>query len=204
MIKVLLADDHSIIRDGLKSMLATITDIEIAGEAANGEEVMAFLSVHTADVILMDISMPLMNGIETTRMVADYYPDIHVIALSIHEQYDFIKYMINAGAKGYVSKEAEKEELLDAIYTVYAGKKFYSDKIIEKLTSETKNNKSVLTEREKEILKLIAEELNNVQIAERLFLSVRTVDTHRRNIIQKLDVKNTAGMVKYAIKLGLI
>ena len=204
MIRILLADDHSIIRDGLKSMLASADDIEIVGEAGNGEEVMNFLSSNEVDVILMDISMPLMNGIDTTRMIADYYSKVNVLALSIHEQYDFIKYMINAGAKGYVSKEAEKEEILDAIYTVFSGKKFYSDKIIEKLTSETKNNKSVLTEREKEILKLIAEELSNVEIAERLFLSVRTVDTHRRNIIQKLDVKNTAGMVKYAVKLGLI
>ena len=204
MIRILLADDHSIIRDGLKSMLASADDIEIVGEAGNGEEVMNFLSSNEVDVILMDISMPLMNGIDTTRMIADYYSKVNVLALSIHEQYDFIKYMINAGARGYVSKEAEKEEILDAIYAVFSGKKFYSDKIIEKLTSETKNNKSVLTEREKEILKLIAEELSNVEIAERLFLSVRTVDTHRRNIIQKLDVKNTAGMVKYAVKLGLI
>jgi DNA-binding NarL/FixJ family response regulator len=205
MITVMIADDHAIIRDGLKAMLAGAAGIEIVGCADNGKQVIDMLEKSGTDVILMDISMPLMNGIETTKIITEKYPDVKVIALTIHEQIDQVRYMLNAGVKGYVLKDAAKEELIQAILAVGKGKKYYSEKIREKLSSlNTSGNKTLLTEREKEILKLIADEYTNQQIADKLFLSVRTVDTHRRNLFQKLGVKNTAGLVKYAYTLGLV
>ena len=205
MINVIIADDHAIIRDGLKAMLAGAAGIEIVGCAGNGKQAIDMLEGSGADVILMDISMPLMNGIEATKIITEKYPAVKVIALTIHEQIDQVRYMLNAGVHGYVLKDAAKEELIQAILAVSKGKKYYSEKIMEKLSSlNTSGNKPLLTEREKEILKLIAEEYTNQQIADKLFLSVRTVDTHRRNLFQKLGVKNTAGLVKYAYTLGLV
>jgi len=203
MISVLIADDHSIIRDGIKSMLSGHNQVMVTGEATNGQEAIDFMDLHNIDIILMDISMPLVNGIEATKIITGRFPSTKVIALTIHEQHDFIRQMIQAGAKGYVMKDAERQELLNAILSVYEGKKYFSDKALDKLTSGTKDT-SLLTAREKEILRLIAQELTNQQIADKLFLSVRTVDTHRRNLHQKLDIKNTAGLVKYAIQAGLI
>ncbi len=205
MINVLIADDHAIIRDGLKAMLAGAAGIEIVACAGHGKEAMYMLEETGADVILMDISMPVMNGIEATKLITEKYAGVKIIALTIHEQIDQVRYMLNAGVHGYVLKDAAREELIQAIQSVSKGKKYFSEKIMDKLSSlNTSGNKPLLTEREKEILKLIAEEYTNQQIADKLFLSVRTVDTHRRNLFQKLGVKNTAGLVKYAIALGLV
>ena len=205
MIKILIADDHAIIRDGLKAMLDDHTDIEIVGTADDGNKVLEFLQTREVDIVLMDISMPGLNGIEATKIISINFPEIKVIALTIHEQHEYIRHMIKAGVKGYVLKDAEKEELVQAIITVSKGKKYYSEKVMDKLTSSGAGEETnLLTDREKQILKLIAEEMTNPEIAEKLFLSVRTVDTHRRNLIQKLGVKNTAGLVKQAYNLNLI
>ena len=203
MIKVLIADDHSIIRDGIKSMLAGHEEIMVTGEVTNGQEALGFLATQVTDIVLMDISMPSSNGIGATKTITDQFPETKVIALSIHEQNEFIWQMIDAGARGYVLKDAERQELVTAILAVYDGKKYFSNIILDKLTPGRKRE-GLLTEREKEILALIAQEFTNQQIADRLFLSVRTVDTHRRNLHQKLDIKNTAGLVKYAIQTGLV
>ena len=206
MIRIVIADDHSLIRDGLKAMLGKDNFCEIVGEAANGHELLELLKAVKCDVVCTDISMPEMDGVEATTFITKNFPKIKVICLSMHEEVSFIKQMMDAGAAGYVFKDSPKEELQLAIKTVYGGKKYFNQKLFDILLNVESNGKteSVLSSREKEILKLIAEEYTNPEIAEKLFLSVRTVDTHRQNLIQKLNVKNTAGLVKYAIKSGLL
>lgn len=206
MINIIIADDHSIIRDGLKAMLEKNDFCRIVGEAANGEELLELLKTTPCDVVCTDISMPVMDGMEATRQIMKHFPKTRVMCLSMHEEAGFIKKMMEAGAVGYVFKDSTKDELKEAIQAVHSGKKYFNQKLFDILLNMESGGKeiSVLSSREKEILKLIAEEYTNPEIAEKLFLSVRTVDTHRQNLIQKLDVKNTAGLVKYAIKSGLI
>ncbi len=206
MIKIIIADDHYIIRDGLKAMLEKNDFCKIVGEAANGEELLELLKTTPCDVVCTDISMPVMDGVEATKQILKHFPKTKVMCLSMHEEAGFIKKMMEAGAVGYVFKDASKEELQTAIKAVHGGKKYFNQKLFDILLNMESGGKEVniLSAREKEILKLISEEYTNPEIAEKLFLSVRTVDTHRQNLIQKLDVKNTAGLVKYAIKSGLI
>ena len=206
MIKIIIADDHSLIRDGLKAMLQKDNFCTIVGEAANGIELLELLKSVDLDVVCTDISMPEMDGVEATTFISKNFPKIKVVCLSMHEEVAFIKQMMEAGAAGYVFKDAPREELQLAIETVHKGKKYFNQKLFDILLNVESNGKeeNVLSGREKEILKLIAEEYTNPEIAEKLFLSVRTIDTHRQNLIQKLNVKNTAGLVKYAIKSGLL
>jgi two-component system response regulator NreC len=206
MIKIIIADDHSIIRDGLKSMLEKNNFCKIVGEASNGEELLSLLKTTPCDVVCTDISMPVMDGVEATIQITKNFPKIKVMCLSMHEEAVFIKKMMDAGAVGYVFKDSSKEELQSAIESIHSGKKYFNQKLFDILLNMESTGKEVgvLSSREKEILKHIAEEYTNTEIAEKLFLSVRTVDTHRQNLIQKLNVKNTAGLVKYAIKSGLI
>ncbi|MGZ3862885.1 MAG: response regulator [Bacteroidia bacterium] len=206
MISIIIADDHSIIRDGLRAMLEKNNFCKIVGEAANGEELLELLKSTPCDIVCTDISMPKMDGVEATKQIVKNFPKIKVMCLSMHEEAGFIKQMMEAGAVGYVFKDSPSEELQTAIEAVNSGKKYFNQKLFDILLNMESSGKtvSVLSSREKEILKLIAEEYTNPEIAEKLFLSVRTVDTHRQNLIQKLDVKNTAGLVKYAIKSGLI
>jgi len=205
MIKVLIADDHAIIRDGLKSMLGTVPELDIVATMENGRQVIDYLEHGEVDVVLMDISMPVLNGIDATVEITARFPSVKVIALTNYQQHDYIRYMLNAGAKGYVLKDADRTELFEALLDVSKGKKYYSEKVMDKMTAfSVAGAPALLTEREKEILKMIAGELTNQEIADQLFLSVRTVDTHRRNLLQKLGVKNTAGLVKCAISMDLI
>ena len=207
MIKIIIADDHSIIRDGLKALLEKNPKFAVVGEAANGLELINLLQTIPCDVVCTDISMPVMDGIETTKQLNKKHPKLKVICLSMHEQVDYIKKMMETGAMGYIFKDSSQEELQLAIETVYGGKKYFNQKLFDILLNDEKSaskNEVILSTREKEILKLIAEEFTNAEIAEKLFISVRTVDTHRQNLLQKLDVKNTAGLVKYAIKSALL
>jgi DNA-binding NarL/FixJ family response regulator len=206
MIRIIIADDHSIIRDGLRAMLEKNDFCRIVGEASHGEELLELLKKTPCDVVCTDISMPVMDGVEATKQILKAYPNTRVMCLSMHEEAGFIKKMMDAGAVGYVFKDSSKDELKDAITAVHNGKKYFNQKLFDILLNMESGGKevSVLSSREKEILKLIAEEYTNPEIAEKLFLSVRTVDTHRQNLIQKLDVKNTAGLVKYAVRAGLV
>jgi len=206
VINIIIADDHSIIRDGLKAMLEKNDFCKIMGEASNGDELLELLKTTACDVVLTDISMPVMDGVEATKQILKLYPNTKVMCLSMHEEAGFIKKMMDAGAVGYVFKDSSKDELKEAIQAVHGGKKYFNQKLFDILLNMESGGKevSVLSSREKEILKLIAEEYTNPEIAEKLFLSVRTVDTHRQNLIQKLDVKNTAGLVKYAVRSGLV
>ncbi len=212
MINILIADDHKVFREGIISILNEVEDITIIAEAGDGREVMEQLKAVKPDLILMDISMGDTSGIETTQLVKAAYPDIKILVLSMHAESGYIVKMLEVGASGYMLKDAGKEEMIRAIRTVAEGNTYYSQKvssaIIEHIKSpgklKSKKEGVPLTKRETEILQLIAEEYSNPEIAEKLFISIRTVDTHRRNLLEKLGTKNTAGLVKYAIKHGII
>ncbi|MBN2350826.1 MAG: response regulator transcription factor [Bacteroidales bacterium] len=212
-IKVLIADDHKIFRDGIKALLEKVKDIEVVCEAENGDEVLLRLESNEVNVILMDIDMGTTNGFDTAVKVKKQFPDCNILVLSMHGDHNYIIKMLEAGAIGYILKNAGKEELLTAIRSVAGGDSYFSKEVSSRLieqinrpqSSYKKKDKDVpLTEREIEILRLISQEYSNPEIAEELFISIRTVDTHRRNLLDKLGVKNTAGLVKYAIKKGII
>jgi DNA-binding NarL/FixJ family response regulator len=211
-IRILIADDHKIFRDGIRALLDKEKHISVVGDVANASEVIDFLEKNEADVILMDIDMGKTDGIDATFILKKKYPEVNVLALSMYGEHNYILKMIEAGANGYILKNAGKEELLTAINSVAAGGSYFSREAslklfenINKLHKKTSANSEIpLTNRETEILKLIAQEYSNAEIADKLFISIRTVDTHRRNLIAKLDVKNTAGLVKYAFRKGLI
>lgn len=215
-IKVLLADDHKIIRIGLRGIVEREEDMEVVGEAESGSEVLDTLQKTVTDVVLMDIDMGRSNGTETTRKVRAMFPDVRVLALTMHEEAEHIIYMLEAGASGYLLKNVGRDELLSAIRTVVQGNSYFSHTVSATLlkaitdlkskpsSASKQTSGSPLSDREIEVLKLIAQEHSNGEIAEKLFISIRTVDTHRRNILEKLQVKNTAGLVKYAIEKALI
>ena len=214
-IRVLIVDDHKIVRVGLRGILQLEPDIEVVGEAEDGNQVLDVLKDNIADVILMDIGMGRTNGIIATQKTKASFPDIKVIALTMHEEQDNIIRMLEAGASGYLLKNVGREELLAAIHAVVNGDSYFSNSVSATLLkaitnfkerSRTKptNNNTPLSDREIEVLQLIANEFSNGEIADKLFISIRTVDTHRRNIMEKLQVKNTAGLVKYAIEKALI
>lgn len=212
MITILIADDHKVFRDGIISILEDIEDIAVIGEASDGRAALEMLREVQPQIILMDISMGHTSGIETTRQVRADFPAVKVLVLSMHSESAYIVKMLEAGASGYLLKDAGKEEMIRAIRTVAEGNTYYSNRvssaIVEHLRSPNrpaaKKVAIPLTKREIEVLQLIAEEYSNPEIAEKLFVSIRTVDAHRRNLIEKLSVKNTAGLVKYAIKHGII
>jgi DNA-binding NarL/FixJ family response regulator len=205
-----IIDDHEVVINGLKAMLSGDQEIKVILTANNGEQLLQQLQTNQPDVLLMDIQMEGMDGIELTRQVHKLNPNIRIIAFSSFDESRYVKQIMRNGASGYLLKNAAQKTLLEAIKTVMEGEE-YLDETIKKLMlqeSITGQRRSIyeipLTKREKEILKLIAEEYSNQQIADTLFISLRTVETHRLNITQKLGVKNAAGLVKEAIKRGLI
>jgi DNA-binding NarL/FixJ family response regulator len=211
MIRILIADDHKIFREGLVALLDGEPELQVVGEAKHAQEVMEQLAQQPVEVILMDVDMGDSNGIDTTRQVKAAYPQVNVLALTMHAEHDYIVRMLDAGATGYILKNTGLDEMVMAIRAVSSGGTYYSQQVsaslVEHLTKPKKQQASKgvpLTPRELEVLKLIAEEYANPEIAEKLFISVRTVDTHRRNLIEKLGVKNTAGLVKYALRHGII
>jgi len=212
-IKVIITDDHKIIRVGLRGLLDRETEIEVVGEAESAADTLSLLARTPVDVVLMDIDLGETDGIQATRMIKEQHPDIHVLGLTMHEETDYIVRMLEAGASGYLLKNAGREELLAAIQTVAKGDSYFSQKVsttlLQALTHpkpspEKKSFQTPLSEREIEVLRLIAQEYSNGEIAEKLFISIRTVDTHRRNLLEKLQVKNTVGLVKYALDKGII
>jgi DNA-binding NarL/FixJ family response regulator len=213
--KVLIADDHEVVRDGLKNILMTSGTMMIIGEANDGNEAITMYDKLRPDVVIMDISMPKMNGIEATKKIKDRFPDAKILILTMHDNQEYLNQVIRSGAQGFVLKNTDKEELLSAVKTVADGEKFFSKDIskmmIENYIRTAQNNEKPssdreipLTKREIEILKKIAEGNSNQEIANQLFISYNTVDTHRKNIMHKLSIKNTAGLVRYAIEKGLI
>lgn len=218
-INLLLADDHRIILSGLHALLNDEPDISVVGQVCDGEDALAFVQNNPAvDVILMDVRMPNMNGITATREILALYPKIKVLGLSMFQDDEFIIEMVNAGAKGYLMKHATKVELLDAIRRVARGETYFSQEVMQlvfnKVKGTSNHQSSVpippidsqngeLTERELEILALISAQMTNQEIVDKLFISPRTVHSHRRNLMQKLGVKNTAGLVRQAMELDL-
>ncbi|MBI9038197.1 MAG: response regulator transcription factor [Bacteroidales bacterium] len=213
-IKIIIADDHGLFRDGIKSLLSSAENIEIVGEASSGNDLIDLLQEIMADVIFTDISMPGMSGIEATKIISEKYPDVNVIILSMHIDEEYIMSAIRAGAKGYLHKDTTREELLTAVSNVVNGEEYYNKDISEivfksyvnqtKLKSRNVNKKNHLTERELDIIKLIAEGYMNKEISDKLNISIRTVDTHKSNIFQKLKLKSSIDIVKYAIKNGIV
>jgi len=209
-IKIILVDDHKLIRDGLKSIINTTNNIKVINEFSCGRDVIKYLETEAAnvDVILMDITMPELNGIDTTEIIKKLHPQLKIIALTMHAEEAYIIKMIKAGALGYILKDTSKEILIEAIQTVAKNEKYYSYdvsiKLINLLLNDEKPNDPQISERELQILKFITEGCTNKEIAKKLAISDRTVETHRRNIIKKLNVKNTAELVGYALNNGLV
>ncbi len=197
----------------MRTLLGDAKDVILVGEAANGEEALQLIGEERPDVAILDISMPGLTGIEVTRLVKKNYPDVKVLIVTIHEDEGYVNEIVRAGASGYVLKNADKEEILRAIKAVASGEKFFSPTIsqlmiedfIKKAANEEQRptTKLVLTKREAEVLTHIAEGETSREIADKLFLSLNTVNTHRMNIMKKLDIHDTAGLVKYALHHGL-
>jgi DNA-binding NarL/FixJ family response regulator len=191
-------------------MLESIPGIEIQATAADGEEVLLKLKAYYIDILLLDIQMPKLNGMETAKLVFQKYPETKIISLSMHNERLFIQKMFESGAKGYLLKSCNKEELLSAIRKIHEGGTHFSDETTLALLQkdgDRRANKIVeeqLSKREREILMLIAREENNQSIAEQLHISIHTVNTHRKNLLFKLGVKNTAGLVRYAIMKNML
>jgi two-component system response regulator NreC len=208
-IKVLLVDDHQIIIDGLKSLLKNNAEFQVAGEAGNGREALRILDLIEIDVVLMDIDMPVLNGIDTLKEINRRKSGQKVIILSMHNEAGMIKSLIDIGASGYLLKSCSQEELITAIQKVVGGQSYFSTDVTLALlkpasSSNPETRNELLTDRETEILKLIAAGFSNKEIGDKLFISHRTVDTHRTNLMKKLDVSNIAGLISYAIKNGIV
>jgi DNA-binding NarL/FixJ family response regulator len=208
-IKIIIADDHQLFRNGLKILLNAFPDFEVTGEASNGEEFLSVLRNTKADVALMDINMPEMDGIEATRKGVRLCPGIHIIALSMYGEEEYYYKMVDAGAKGFILKDSDISEVREAILTVLKGGSYFSQEllyhVIQKIKHRESESKSAsLSKREKEILLKICEGLSNQEIADTLFISKRTVDKHRANLLGKTNSKNTASLILFAIKNKLI
>ncbi len=208
-IQIVLADDHQLFRNGLKILLDAFKEFSVVGEAANGEEVLKIVSNCGCDIVLMDINMPVMDGIKATKQSLEINPDIKIIALSMYGEEEYYYRMVEAGAKGFILKDSDISEVKDAIYTVYKGGNYFSQEllynVIQKIkTRESENKVANLSKREKEILFKICEGLPNKEIADTLFISKRTVDKHRANLLSKTNSKNTASLILYSIKNKII
>lgn len=210
-IRVLIADDHTIMRAGLRSLLEKEDQIEVVAEAENGRRAVQLAVEHEPDVVVMDVSMPDLNGIEATSQVLESLPEAKVIALSMHTDKRFVMGMLRAGASGYLLKDCASQELANAIVSVASNKKYLSPDIagvviedsLYGLQQEGETVSSLLSAREREVLQLIAEGWSTKQIAAHLYVSVKTIETHRRQIMKKLDLHNIADLTKYAIREGL-
>jgi DNA-binding NarL/FixJ family response regulator len=208
-----IAEDHTILRDGLKSLLSSSPDFEIVGEAADGRDAIRCVEELVPDLVLMDLSMPRLNGLDAIREVKKRNPETKIIALTVHKEEEYVLTALKAGADGYVLKDATHAELLIAVRNVLMGKPYLSpgvsEKVIEgyldgKKTVKEKSAWQTLTEREREILKLIAEGYKNKEIADYLCISSKTVEKHRSNLMKKLDLHNTAALTAFAMKKGLV
>ncbi len=212
-IRIVIADDHEIFRDGLALMLSKQTDVILQGQAENGFELIELVEEKQPDVILTDIKMPRMDGIEATKQLLKKNPEQKIIALSMFDEENLIVEMLEAGAKGYLLKNADKKEILEAIEQVYEGNTFYcrhtSAKLAKMIVKSSfnpykKTEKITFSDREKDIIKYTCQQLTSQQIGEKLFLSKRTVEGYRTKLLEKMNVKNTAGVVIYALKHVLI
>ena len=207
-IKLLIADDHTILRDGIVSLLQTEQGFAVTGTASNGYEVMELINKNDYDVCLLDINMPGLDGMEAAKLIREKKPDIKIIMLTTYNDREIISELIHIGVAGYLLKNSDKQELVEAINKVMKGRHYFSEEveniILQGLTERKSAEVMLLTERELEVVQLLAKEYTNDKIAAKLHISFRTVETHRKNIMQKAKAHNLAGLLKYAYGKGLL
>jgi DNA-binding NarL/FixJ family response regulator len=202
-IRVALVDDHSLVRDGIKALLAVMAPLEVVGEAESGAEAIEMVGRCQPDLLLVDISLRDMNGLELTRVLRSQHPALKVLVLSMYDNYEYVSESVRSGASGYVLKNAPSREIIAAIEAISSGGTFYSAEIAQRLIAD-KNTDNELTPRESQVLYKMAQGLNNKEMARELDISVRTVETHRLSIRRKLNIDKPAALVKYAIDHGII
>lgn len=214
IMRILIAEDHKILLESLALLMSSIKDVEVVSTHTNGRQILVALeTTQDIDIVVSDLQMPIMGGIELALQMRQQFPDVRICLLTVADRPEAVKEAILAGADGYVLKSAEKSELETALHTIVQGNKFYSPEVLMLLAKDTgiefspetdKPQKIAITPRELDVLKLIAQEYSGTQIAEKLFISSTTVETHRKHLMQKLGVQTTVGLVKYAIKYNLI
>lgn len=207
MINIVIADDHQIFREGLISLIDAAKDMCVVGSASDGNEAFLLILEKIPHVAILDITMPEMTGIDVAKEVYRRGLPTRILILTMHRDYNLAQDAFKSGVSGYILKENAFDDLVYAIKTVHSGKVFISPSLTDRMVSSEEKkepDKTVLSEREQEVLRLISSGLTNKQIGERLFISVKTVETHRHNIMDKLDIHNTAELVRYAIKIGLV
>lgn len=202
-VKILIVDDHPLVLEGLKSLLANSEELSVVGTVSNAIDAIAFLKVNEVDIAFLDINLPDINGIELCKKIKEQFPRVKSLALSTFSERAYVSRMIQNGASGYLIKSSSKEEILEAVRQVQAGGYFMNVNFDQNATSSPKAT-PFLTRREKEVLLLIAEGMTNPQIAEKLFVSVTTVNSHRQNLLMKFEVSNTASLIKLAAGSGLL
>jgi DNA-binding NarL/FixJ family response regulator len=214
-IKLILVDDHQLVRTGIANLLAGETGFEIIGEAADAKDLFELLRKTQPDITVLDIALPGMSGIEITKKLHNDYPGIRILILSMHTSEEFIFNAINSGARGYLPKNTTRKELIEAIYAIHRGEEFFAESIsnvilksyIKKAKSDSPedvNNENLLSKREIEVLKLFAEGMTNQEIADKLFISIRTVESHKNHIMARLELKTTVDLVKFAIRNNIV
>ncbi len=213
MIKLALVDDHTLFRQGIKLLLEDMDSVELIIEGSNGRELLDAMEDQVPDIILLDLEMPVLNGIETSKIIKEKYEDTGIIILTMYDDEQIIAHLMEIGANGYLLKDTTEEELHKAIHSVHDNQFYFNDFVSKALLSGVKakrkpqpkiGNNIEVTRRESEVLQLICEELTTQEMADKLFLSPRTIEGHRQNLIEKFGVKNTAGLIIRAIKLGFI
>lgn len=209
--RVLVADDHTLLRAGLVKLLESMPDVEVAGQACDGMEVLQFANTCNPNLVLLDIAMPKLNGLEVCAELVKTRPDIRVVMLSMHQEHQYVRKALQNGAAGYLLKDSAPDELSEAIKTVSAGQTYLSPAVTRSMLGEflfdakgKEGAEGSITVRQREVLKLVAEGLSTKEIARRLDLSVKTVDTHRTNLMNQLNIHDLAGLVRYAIRNGII
>lgn len=203
-VRILIVDDHPLVLEGLKSLLADVEEVQVVGTATNAIDAIAFLKSNEVDIAFLDINLPDISGIDLCKKVKDQFPEVKTLALSTFNERAYVSRMIQNGASGYLIKSSGKEDILEAIAQVQAGGYFMNVQFDQVTPATAPKTLPFLTRREKEVLVLIAEGLTNPQIAEQLFVSVTTVNSHRQNLLIKFEVSNTASLIKLAAGLGLI
>jgi len=211
--KILLADDHNVLRKGLRRILEEQPDLEVVGEAADGREAVTLTNILLPDIVVLDIAMPLMNGLEATRQILLRHSELNVLILSMYSDENYVVQVLRAGARGYLLKDTAEEDLITAVRTVASGQPFFSPKIAKLLLGDgmqrlrqegVSDSYDLLTAREREVLQLIAEGKSNKESAAALFVSPTTIETHRARIMDKLDLHSTADIVLYAVRKGIV
>ena len=210
LLRIMLADDHRLVRSGLSNLLAAQPGWAVTGEADDGQQLLVLVDAAPPDVVVLDLNMPRLNGIETTRRLKADHPDVRVVVLSMHDEPEYLIRSLQSGADAYVFKQVEPEVLLEAIRTVVQGRRYFPSEVAAALSGVSlgehaaESGVASITPREREVLALVAKGLSNKEIAERLFVSPRTVETHRARLLKKLEARNTAELVQLALRFGLI